>query len=171
MGIVERTEELHTLEEFFSSNDLGAAKVVVIEGAAATGKTSLLHAFANRAVEAGATFLSASASRAERDLPLSAVSQLFRGPALSATEIEDAERLLGDGALAAMAYGAGHEADAAVHVPAPILNRLCSSCCTSSAGRGPLASSWCSPSAFGRPGRIRSSTPTSSASPSPGSCG
>ena len=123
MGIVERSEELLTLEELLTSDHLDTGKIVLIEGAT-TGKTSLLHAFASRAVESGATFLSASASRAERDLPLGVVSQLFRGPALSAEDAERAERLLGDGALTAMAYRVGNEVEAGVQVPAPILNRL-----------------------------------------------
>jgi DNA-binding CsgD family transcriptional regulator len=124
MGIVERTEELLTLGELFGSYRSDTSRVVLIEGAAATGKTSLLHEFAGRAVDAGATFISASASRAERDLPLSAVSQLFRGPALSAAETDRAERLLGDGVLTATAHGAGHDSEAVVQVPAPILSRL-----------------------------------------------
>lgn len=88
------------------------------------GKTSLLHAFADRETARGATFLSAAASRAERDLPLSTISQLFSGPALSDAEADQAERLLRDGALTAAAHSTGPESTALVPVPAPIFSRL-----------------------------------------------
>ncbi|MFF5258106.1 ATP-binding protein [Actinomadura viridis] len=143
MGMVERAEQLLHLEELFTDDHSQHGTVVLIEGAAATGKTSLLQAFAHRAIESGATFLGASASRAERDLPLSAISQLFRDPAFSDTQARQAERLLEDGALTATAtatataHGTGHEFDTVVQVPAPILSRL-STILLELAERGPL---------------------------------
>ncbi|GAA3966366.1 LuxR family transcriptional regulator [Actinomadura viridis] len=145
MGMVERAGQLLHLEELFTDDHSQHGTVVLIEGAAATGKTSLLQAFAHRAIESGATFLGASASRAERDLPLSAISQLFRDPALSDAQARQAERLLEDGALTATATatahgtanGTGHEFDAVVQVPAPILSRL-STILLELAERGPL---------------------------------
>ncbi|OLT21784.1 hypothetical protein BJF79_46605 [Actinomadura sp. CNU-125] len=49
-------------------------------------------------IAAGAAFLPAAASRAERGFPLSAVGQLFGWPALSPRQLEEAERLLEEGA-------------------------------------------------------------------------
>ncbi|GAA4063614.1 helix-turn-helix transcriptional regulator [Actinomadura miaoliensis] len=124
MRIVERTGELLTLQELLAPDRERPGRVVLIEGAAATGKTTLMHAFAGRAVEAGATFLSASASRAERELPLSAVSQLFHDPALPPAETEQADRLIQDGFLTVRALGVRPEGEAVVRVPPPILSRL-----------------------------------------------
>jgi DNA-binding CsgD family transcriptional regulator len=137
MGMVERYEELRVLEELFDADRRGAGSVVLIEGAAGTGKTGLLHIFAEHAANLGAAFLSASASRIERDLPLSAVGQLFREPALSAGERRRAEPLLRDGAIAAMAHGVNRGPDATVQVPAPILGGL-SEVLLKAAERAPL---------------------------------
>nr|BFE29906.1 hypothetical protein GCM10010200_021570 [Actinomadura rugatobispora] len=119
--------------------------MILIEGAAATGKTRLMHILAGREAAAGSTFLSASASSVERNLPLSSVSQLFQHPALTAAESERAERLLGDGTLAAMAHRIGAEpgpdgdadSGAVARVPATIFNGL-SAILLEVAGRGPL---------------------------------
>jgi DNA-binding CsgD family transcriptional regulator len=139
VGLVERAEELRTLEGLYSADQRGIGRVALIEGAAGTGKTTLLHTFAGRAVESGAVFLCASASSAERGLPLSAVSQFFQGPALRATELERAAHLLNDGALTALAHGLDPDADDGlqVPVPAPILGGL-SEILLDVAERGPL---------------------------------
>ena len=139
VGLVERAEELRTLEGLYSADQRGTGRVALIEGAAGTGKTTLLHGFADRAVESGAVFLCASASSAERGLPLSAVSQFFQGPALRATELERAAHLLNDGALTALAHGLDPDADDGlqVTVPAPILGGL-SEILLDVAERGPL---------------------------------
>ncbi|MCP2343579.1 LuxR C-terminal-related transcriptional regulator [Actinomadura rupiterrae] len=83
-----------------------AADIVVIEGAAGMGKTSLLHQFGRRMAGGGAAFLSAAGASAERDLPLSTVGQLFSLPALTPDEVARAERLLRDGALIAATLSA-----------------------------------------------------------------
>ncbi len=139
VGLVERAEELRTLEGLYSADQRGTGKVALIEGAAGTGKTTLLHTFADRAVASGAVFLCASASSAERSLPLSAVSQFFQGPGLRAAELERAAYLLNDGALTALAHGLDPDADDGlqVAVPAPILGGL-SEILLEVAERGPL---------------------------------
>ncbi|MFF8957863.1 AAA family ATPase [Streptomyces sp. NPDC014894] len=122
-SLVERTEQLRALDDALA-DERSPVGVVLVEGAAAVGKTSLLHAFADRAPAAGRVFLHASASRVERELPLSAVGRLFQHPVLSAAETDRAERLLREGALAALSHGPGFEPDAAVQVPARILGGL-----------------------------------------------
>ncbi|MEO3749538.1 AAA family ATPase [Streptomyces sp. B6B3] len=125
MSLAERSAELRELRKLFADGRRGGGAVVLIEGAAGTGKTSLLHAFAEHAVEAGGVFLSASASRVECNLPLSAAGQLFHSPALSTAETERAEQLLKYGLLAAMAHGAGQDSESVAHVPPPVLSELC----------------------------------------------
>lgn len=120
MTLVERSEALRELA--LSLDAVGTGSVVLIEGPATTGKTALLQAFADRAVAAGAVYLGAAASVAERDLPLSTAGEIFQHPALTAAESEQVELLLADGVLAASTYCVG--ADPVTSVPVPILRRL-----------------------------------------------
>ncbi|MBB5827693.1 AAA family ATPase [Micromonospora carbonacea] len=75
-----------------------ARPVIALTGPVGAGKTTLLQALARRATDAGVRFLGASASRAERAVPLEVVRQLVR-----ATPPDDArarlERLLDQGVL------------------------------------------------------------------------
>lgn len=135
--LVERSAELATLGALFADGRCRAGHVVLVEGASAIGKTALLQAFAHQVGEAGGIFLGASGSSAELDLPLSVVSQLFRGLALSAAEIERAEKLLKDGALMVTARGVGYDADAVIGMPSPILDKL-SEFVLGAADRAPL---------------------------------
>jgi len=62
----------------------GKGVVAVIRGSIASGKTTLLHAFAEQALAVDAVLLSAVACRAERDLPLGIIEQLFLNTPLPA---------------------------------------------------------------------------------------
>lgn len=135
--LVERSAELATLGALFADGRCRAGHVVLVEGGSAIGKTALLQTFAQQVGEAGGVFLGASASSAELDLPLSVVSQLFRGLALPAAEIERAEKLLKDGALMVTARGVGYDADAVIGMPSPILDKL-SEFVLGAADRAPL---------------------------------
>jgi DNA-binding CsgD family transcriptional regulator len=78
-SLVGRDREIVTLHALFDECVQGKGIVAVIHGPVASGKTALLQAFAGQAIEAGAILLGAVASRAERDLTLGIVDQLFRG--------------------------------------------------------------------------------------------
>lgn len=138
MAIVERKAEIRWLEELLAKRS-SAEKVVLVDGGAGTGKTSLLQEFARHVERSGATFLYAAASSAERELPLSAVGQLFRDRALPAEQMRQAARLLSDGVLAVTVSGTGDAGsdDAAVRIPATVLARL-STILLELAERGPL---------------------------------
>ncbi|WP_326564139.1 AAA family ATPase [Micromonospora peucetia] len=77
--------------------------MTVLTGPVGSGKTTLLQAFARRACESGARFLGASASRAERTVPLEVIRQLLRVAPLSGAGNPDTwarlGRLLDAGAL------------------------------------------------------------------------
>ncbi|RSN50555.1 hypothetical protein DMH08_32520 [Actinomadura sp. WAC 06369] len=139
MAIAERAEELRRLGEVFAESRAAGGTVLVVEGPAGTGKTRLVHEFGARVAAAGATFLCAAASRAERGFPLSAVGQLFGGPALGPRQLEEAERLLEEGAAAAPAPARASNGapDGAGAVPAEILRGL-SALLLSAADRAPL---------------------------------
>ncbi|MBE1530485.1 AAA family ATPase [Actinomadura algeriensis] len=141
MAIAERTGEMRRLDEVFAASRSAGGTVFVVEGPAGTGKTKLIHEFGERVVAAGATFLCATASRAERGFPLSAVGQLFGGPALRTRQLEEAERLLAEGAAAAPRPDPrrpppASAADGAA-VPAEVLRGL-SALLLSAADRAPL---------------------------------
>ncbi|MFE9107983.1 helix-turn-helix transcriptional regulator [Actinomadura geliboluensis] len=78
MRLVGRKEEFAVLEKIFIDCQSGRSRVAVISGRVATGKSALLHTFADWAVESGALFLGATASRSERDAPNGVLEQLFR---------------------------------------------------------------------------------------------
>ncbi|RLK24983.1 regulatory LuxR family protein [Micromonospora sp. M71_S20] len=77
--------------------------VTVLTGPVGSGKTTLLQTFARRACDSGARVLGASASRAERTVPLEVVRQLVRAAPLSGAGNPDIwarlGRLLDAGAL------------------------------------------------------------------------
>jgi DNA-binding NarL/FixJ family response regulator len=79
----------------------GAGGLVLIRGPVGVGKTELLRALARKADEAGARFLGADASYAERPEPLSALRQVFDMADLSLDESTLYSWLLDDAALTA----------------------------------------------------------------------
>ncbi|MEH0973681.1 AAA family ATPase [Micromonospora sp. CPCC 205546] len=108
MELTERSCQLSLLERRLAELLRGDATptdrtVTVLTGPVGSGKTTLLQAFARRACAAGARVLGASASRAERTVPLEVVRQLVRAAPLSGADSPDAlarlGRLLDAGAL------------------------------------------------------------------------
>ncbi len=79
---------------------LTSCLVTVLTGPVGCGKTSLLQAFARRAAAEGVTFLGASASRAERTVPLEVIRQLVRVAQLDDDARDRVGRLLDRAALA-----------------------------------------------------------------------
>jgi DNA-binding CsgD family transcriptional regulator/tetratricopeptide (TPR) repeat protein len=105
MTLIERDGELAALNTLYADCLDGRGRVALVGGAVGSGKTALLHAFAEQTVESGGLFLSAAASRAERNLPLGVLSQLFRHLSPSREDSDAVRRLLADGELAATANG------------------------------------------------------------------
>jgi DNA-binding CsgD family transcriptional regulator len=121
---VERDAELAVLKRSLADCRNGLGGVVMITGPVGTGKTELMRIFARQAVQAGATFLSATGSRAERDLPLGVLGQLFVGADLPAEQAQRVSRLLDDGALTARLHEYEYEAESVRQVTAPVLHGL-----------------------------------------------
>ncbi|MFD6437362.1 AAA family ATPase [Streptomyces venezuelae] len=89
--LVERAEELGALQSAYEDAEDTRGSLVVLCGGVGTGKTALLRAWTER-VASDALVLTATACRAERELPLGVLEQLVRGcPELPA---ETAERTL-----------------------------------------------------------------------------
>ena len=73
MGLVGRDDELAYLEAVAARARSGSVEVVVVDGEAGIGKTTLLRAWAARRAAAGDTVLSAACGPLDRALPLDAV--------------------------------------------------------------------------------------------------
>ncbi|GID33228.1 helix-turn-helix transcriptional regulator [Paractinoplanes brasiliensis] len=77
MTLVERAEALAVLRELTDRAVGGRGRAAVMSGAAGTGKTALLGVLAGLATEAGATVLMAGGARAEQNVSLGLLNQLF----------------------------------------------------------------------------------------------
>jgi predicted ATPase len=85
MKLTARDKEFAVLAACLADAVDGRGRVAAITGAAGTGKTALLHAFGEHAVETpGVRFLQATGSRSEQDLPFGLVGQFFRTVDLAA---------------------------------------------------------------------------------------
>ncbi len=103
-GLLERSSELGRLRARAAQAAAGNGSVVIVEGPAGIGKTSLLAAGMELAANEGFSVLTARAGRLERDLSWNLVRQLFAGVIASAPRRRD-ELLDGAAALAAPALG------------------------------------------------------------------
>ncbi|GGP17822.1 AAA family ATPase [Nonomuraea glycinis] len=100
----------------------GRGRIAMVTGAVATGKSELLHGFADQALEQGALPLSATGSRAERDLPLGVLSQLVRNTPTDEHRTATLD-LLREGSHARMSRDPG--AESFEHVDVQIVDALC----------------------------------------------
>ncbi|EWC63761.1 LuxR-family transcriptional regulator [Actinokineospora spheciospongiae] len=92
MALVERHEELGTLTRLYAECIRGRGQVALVSGGVASGKTELLHTFAEHVAAAGAVLMTATGSRAERTLRFGVVLQLAQSPAIPVELAEDATR-------------------------------------------------------------------------------
>ncbi len=92
--LVERHEELGQLHEAFADCAAGKGRLALVSGGLASGKTELLHAFAEHVTEQGALLLTATGARAERALRMGVVWQLFRSAALPPEVLDRVSRLI-----------------------------------------------------------------------------
>ncbi|MGW3730893.1 AAA family ATPase, partial [Streptomyces sp. NPDC000851] len=88
MELVERETELSLMQDMLDACVSGRGAVLLVSGAAATGKTALLRELGARADSAQTLFLQATASGAERSLPLGVIEQLLLGAGLPGADLE-----------------------------------------------------------------------------------
>jgi predicted ATPase len=101
-GLLEREDELATIEEVLDRARGGSGRLLLIEGEAGAGKTSLLAAAADLAAARELLLLRAGGGEYERDFPYGVVRQLLE-PVL-AEEARRAELLSGSAVLAAPVF-------------------------------------------------------------------
>ncbi|WP_214416978.1 helix-turn-helix transcriptional regulator [Sphaerisporangium fuscum] len=123
MSLIDRHEALASLEGLLASAIMGKGRVALVSGPVATGKSRLLHSFAEQAAELGALPISATGSLAERDLPLGVLGQLIQDAPLVMEERDRAMALLSEGARTTIS--AGPDADTLRQVDAQIVHALC----------------------------------------------
>jgi AAA ATPase domain len=96
MRLVERDNELTALHGILAESVRSRGHVVLVSGPIGSGKTELLHAFAEQAVGKGTVFLSASGCRVERSVPFGVMNQLCHSAPLGSPLHERMASLLDD---------------------------------------------------------------------------
>lgn len=98
MVLVERDEHLGHLAALLEDSLIREGRVALIEGPVASGKTALMHTFAEHATSSGALFLKATCANSERTLQFGVLRQLLRCGNLPADVKARVEWLLERGA-------------------------------------------------------------------------
>ncbi|MFF5175166.1 AAA family ATPase [Micromonospora sp. NPDC000089] len=115
MTMAERDRQLDVLTDRLAGllqpgeHPVASGPITLITGPVGAGKTTLLQSFARRCADAGVSFLSASASRSERTVPLEVVRQLIRRAAVADADRDRISRTL-DRAVLHWAESADEEA-------------------------------------------------------------
>ncbi|MDN0200202.1 LuxR family transcriptional regulator [Streptomyces sp. S.PNR 29] len=122
MELVERGTALSIMNDTLEACAAGRGGVVLLSGAAATGKTALLRELGARAASAKVLFVQATASDAERSLPLGVIEQLLLGCAVPGARAEVAVGRNDWGAAA------GPQDPGAGALPASVVNDLTGIC-------------------------------------------
>ncbi|GII02164.1 helix-turn-helix transcriptional regulator [Planobispora takensis] len=122
MGLIERKEELTSLEELLANAVMGRGRIALVGGAVAVGKSTLLRSIAEQAIELGALAVAATGSRVERDLPLGVMRQLIQDAPLVTTVRDRALALLEEGARAVSVM----DGEAERQIDAQVVHALCS---------------------------------------------
>ena len=105
--LLERGGELARIEQVVTALRRGHGSVLVIQGAAGIGKSSLLRAVCEHGAIQQVQTLTARASELERDFGFGVVRQLLEARLVRAAESERAELLAGAAALAGPVLGLG----------------------------------------------------------------
>lgn len=92
--LIDREQQIRRLDEAYAECVTGRGGMAIISGPVATGKTTLLDYFVDRAAESGALVLTATATRAEQSLPLRVVDQLLYGNNLPTGTVSHLDSLL-----------------------------------------------------------------------------
>ena len=123
-ALLERAEELATVDAAIAATKAADGRLVIMEGPAGIGKTSLLAEARARASASGLTVLYARASELEAAFSFGVVRQLFEGAVASAGEGERSRLLGGAAAQAARLFSVadgGQDGDEDVY---PLLHGL-----------------------------------------------
>jgi DNA-binding CsgD family transcriptional regulator len=107
VGLLERERELERLADTIERAQAGSGELLLVEGPAGIGKTSLLRAAREIAADRGMRALTARATELEREFPFGAVRQLLEPPLRSAPPERRDELFAGGAGDAATVLGMG----------------------------------------------------------------
>src|SRR2546423_612951 len=124
LDLVERDDVVNLLYQLLTDSRRGRGRLAVLNGAAGSGKTALLHAFTEWAATSGATLLGATGSRTERPLPLGVVSQIFQDAPTDPETAAHVARVLGAGSSAPVPPDLAVEAGSGLHDLCGVLLKL-----------------------------------------------
>ena len=124
MDLVERDDVVNLLYQLLTDSRRGRGRLAVLNGAAGSGKTALLHAFTEWAATSGATLLGATGSHTERTLPLGVVSQIFQDAPTDPETAAHVARVLGAGSSAPVPPDLAVEAGSGLHDLCGVLLKL-----------------------------------------------
>jgi DNA-binding CsgD family transcriptional regulator len=110
LPLLERERELEILSSALTEAREGTGSLLIVEGPAGIGKTSLLHEVAALGEEAGCLVRAARSGEMERDLPFGVVRQLFE-PLVERASEEERKSWLSGSARQAKAVLGGAEHD------------------------------------------------------------
>ncbi|MFF7634700.1 ATP-binding protein [Kitasatospora sp. NPDC008050] len=117
--LVERENELASLDALLRASMLGRCRVALVSGAVGSGRTELLHTFAESAMDQGAVVLTALASEGTRSAPMGVLSQLLRSARCAPQRAESISAV-----LAAVTAGTAGEAGGEVLAEETVLESL-----------------------------------------------
>src|SRR5579864_3628120 len=104
-ALLERDDALARIDQRLRDAIAGSGSLLLLEGPAGIGKTSLILAAGRHGRELGLTTLSAHGSELERDFAYGLVRQLFEAPLVAASAPERAVLLAGAAGRAAALFG------------------------------------------------------------------
>ena len=107
-GAVGRDDELAYLDAVATRARAGSVEIVVVDGEAGIGKTTLLRTWSARRAAAGDTVLTASCGQLDRSMPLDAVLTALAALLRRLGAEASADVLGGDAVILAAMLGAGH---------------------------------------------------------------
>lgn len=110
LPLLERERELRALEDALKLTAGGSGSLLMVEGPAGIGKTSVLQVAANQAREAGCLVRTARGGEMERDMPFGVVRQLF-DPLLERATEKERKRWLSGAARQALSALASSDHD------------------------------------------------------------
>ena len=113
MDLLERDDELTIMRAALSEAVAGSGRLIVVEGVAGSGKSSLLAALRQPAAPAGLRVLAARGGELERGFAFGTIRQLFEKPLASADHAQR-ERFLGGAAAPAASVVSSDPAGSAV---------------------------------------------------------
>ena len=122
--LLDRDDELESVRSALRRAGTGVGSIVVLEGAAGSGKSRLLDAARELAAGAGLQVLGARGGELERDYPFGIVRQLFEPPLATASEDQRIRLLTGATAPVAWTLGLSDTGSGLYSAGFPALNAI-----------------------------------------------